>query len=559
MNIDNTYELMNAIDDNASLNKTINEKYDEEAPLGRHELYPGARSMSLGDPVPEWVKDKYGSGAKAAWNKMRDNSKNMNNNRNPWESVSSSEKQILKEDEEEQAPDQNSSSGGEDVAKKLQDSDYEQFVSILNSDGKSQAFVNYLKSHYKMGDDTLGTIKKCSPSEGVTTCGKLIPTQENISLKKSLGFLDKPGWSEKIINDPINAFDTPTITYAGKYIIDGHHRWSRVYALHGPNAELKVLNFPEISGVSWEDMLKAVQLAIRVNAANLDLRNKVDNPNMLDDKTGKLSGQEYINVACDEVVAAMKAKGYGDTKEAQAVKVAANVAAMAKRGAVPGAEPREFMPQTDKIDGTGAAVEKTLKTRGVIDMTEEVDTMSKSTGRVTLEVKFEEYERYGGGGIRTAKISGKDEFDALLKMCDKMHLYINSDWAEEIKEETGSYPTVKEIIERIGMDNGDGCDYIFYIKNRTSGETLLDAGEPEEDWDDDVDGEFFDGLVERYYDDEIGDGRSRSTPYTYQRGVGVYKNEAPDWWKKSGRTEREWNDAKDSSMNTWDDFYRNNR
>lgn len=66
-----------------------------------------------------------------------------------------------------------------------------------------------------------------------------------------------------------------------------------------------------------------------------------------------------------------------------------------------------------------------------------------------------------------------------------MTLYINSDWAEEIKEEKGSYPTVEEIIEEIAMSNGDGCDYIFYIKNRTSGEILLDEGEPEEDWDED--------------------------------------------------------------------------
>ena len=36
--------------------------------------------------IQQWVKDKYGSGAKAAWDKMRNDSKGMNNYRNPWES-----------------------------------------------------------------------------------------------------------------------------------------------------------------------------------------------------------------------------------------------------------------------------------------------------------------------------------------------------------------------------------------------------------------------------------------------------------------------------------------
>lgn len=287
------------------------------------------------------------------------------------------DEEVPANDSEEQSSEDKQNSGtaakAEDTVQQLKNADYEEFVRILNNDGKSKAFVDYLNAHYKMGDNTLGTVKKCSASEKTTTCGKLIPTQENISLKKSFDFLSEGGWSEKVINDPVNSFDTPTVTYAGKYIIDGHHRWSRIYALHGPQGELKILDFPEIPDVSWEDMLKAVQLAIRSVAPSLDLNNKVDNPNMLDDTSGKMATSAYMQAACEEVVNAMKAKGYGDSKEAQAKRVGANAAAMAKKGSVPGAEPREFMPQTDKIDGTGKKVETALKTKGVIDMTEELD------------------------------------------------------------------------------------------------------------------------------------------------------------------------------------------
>jgi hypothetical protein len=66
-------------------------------------------------------------------------------------------------------------------------------------------------------------------------------------------------------------------------------------------------------------------------------------------------------------------------------------------------------------------------------------------------------------------------------------------------------------------------------------------------------------LDERYYDDEVGNGRDRSTPYSTQKGVGVWKNETPDWWKKSGRSEADWNRAKSSAINSWDDDNRYNR
>lgn len=464
-------------------------------------------------------------------------------------------KTTLKEADEDEAPAEASANGGngEAVADKLANAaDYETFVNILNSDGKSQAFLKFLSDHYKMGDDAIGTIKKCNPSETKMKCGDLQPTQQNISVSKSLDMIAKGGWSETIINNPTNAFTTPTVTYAGKYIIDGHHRWSRIVALNGPESELKVLNFPAISGVNWSDMLKAVELAIVATNPNAKLIQSVGNDNMLSPEGAKLAMQYYAKNACDEVVEAMKAKGRGDSKEAQAQTVGKNVLETIKTSKpVAGAAKRDFMPQ---MDDAGKAKEKLIKD-GVVDMTESVDTMSESTGRVTLEVMFEKYIRYGDGGIHTAKISGKDEVDALIRMCDKMRLYIDSDWAEEFKEETGSYLTVENIIENISMNNGDGCDYIFYIKNLTSGETLLDEGGADaEDWDDDVT-----ELEERYFDDEVGAGSDRNTPYSTQRGVGVWKNETPDWWKKSGRNDSDWNKAKSSSINSWDEDDRYNR
>jgi hypothetical protein len=239
-----------------------------------------------------------------------------------------------------------------EVFAELKDADYEQFVKILNSDGKSQAFLNYLQQHYKLGDDSIHTIKKSGATLAKGKCSQLIPTQQNISLSKSLGMINKPGWSEKIINTPLDAFNDPTITYAGKYIIDGHHRWSKAYALNGGDSEIKVLNFPAIEGVSWEDMLKATQLAIVAANPDAKLVNEVGNDNML--KSSKEEIKKFvIDNVCDEVVAALKAKGRGDDKEAVADKIGDNVLEMQKTSQpVEGAAPRSVMPQTDAAPGS---------------------------------------------------------------------------------------------------------------------------------------------------------------------------------------------------------------
>jgi hypothetical protein len=247
-----------------------------------------------------------------------------------------------------------------EVLDKLKNVDYEQFVKILDSDGKSKAFLTFLSQHYKLGDDTIQTVKQSGAKLAKGKCLQLIPTQQNISLSKSLGMINKPGWSEKIINTPLEAFNDPTIVYAGKYIIDGHHRWSKAYALNGGNSEIKVLNFPAIEGVNWEDMLKATQLAIVATNPKANLVNDVGNDNML--KSSKDEIKEFvINNICDEVVAALKAKGRGDDKEAVADKIGDNVLEMQKTSQpVKGAAPRAIMPQTDKAPGSLNKLQKAV-------------------------------------------------------------------------------------------------------------------------------------------------------------------------------------------------------
>ena len=107
-----------------------------------------------------------------------------------------------------------------------------------------------------------------------------------------------------------------------------------------------------------------------------------------------------------------------------------------------------------------------------------------SEGKTTLEVKFEVYGRYGDGGeIITAKVSGKDLRHALMRMCDKMRLYIDSDDIERTNM------TAEDILDSISEANGDGCDMIYMLRNLTTNEVLIDCSDcyEEQDWDDDFD------------------------------------------------------------------------
>ena len=91
--------------------------------------------------------------------------------------------------------------------------------------------------------------------------------------------------------------------------------------------------------------------------------------------------------------------------------------------------------------------------------------ITESSEKTTIEVMFEPYTRYGYEPIKTGRVSGKNLLDALLKMADKMRLYFDGDYADEYKEENEVELTAENVLERIETENGDGCDFIFYIKN----------------------------------------------------------------------------------------------
>lgn len=104
------------------------------------------------------------------------------------------------------------------------------------------------------------------------------------------------------------------------------------------------------------------------------------------------------------------------------------------------------------------------------------------------KIVYEPYERYTSSGVNEATFTAPTLYDALCKLCDNMHLYLDR---EQIEEEQ---MTAEDIVNYITSINGDGCDYIFKFENLSSGEVIIDGGDPEDfmdDWDYEEDDDLY--------------------------------------------------------------------
>ncbi len=238
-----------------------------------------------------------------------------------------------------------------------------QFVTKYKSivaDPKVNAFI---MSGQKDSDNTEAF--KVKKAYGVV--GELIPTQNEIGFSNSLNdIIDKPKWDkdgstiqelEKILvgDNVILRSDkgaTPIITFAGKYIIDGHHRWSKICCAN-PKATVVCLDFKNDSiGENPELALKAFHLAIAGETKGM-LTQKALGQNLL--KTSPAVVEKFIleNIKDQYLAVYKKYKNVINPKAAEINKeqVARYIAnnSMSVSGKEPGTDtPRAYMPQVDQ-------------------------------------------------------------------------------------------------------------------------------------------------------------------------------------------------------------------
>lgn len=245
----------------------------------------------------------------------------------------------------------------EDPASDVQDlitkvKNYDEFVRQLGDmakDKKVQAFIQSGKADGDLDDDRLNAVKTA------IAVRDLRPTQNEIDVNGSLRWpLTKPDSLRNCLQKGVVTIKAPIVTYNGQYIIDGHHRWSQLYAMNKD----AVINAVDLQGPKMNpiDVLKIVQLAIAGDLGTVPTQS-VQGQNLLK-ADGKFVADYVIKTITDECVkvfAAMRGKTLGEaTKQTVSGKIVVpNVMEMQKTSQpVPGAPKRDVMPQTD--DATNA-------------------------------------------------------------------------------------------------------------------------------------------------------------------------------------------------------------
>ena len=98
----------------------------------------------------------------------------------------------------------------------------------------------------------------------------------------------------------------------------------------------------------------------------------------------------------------------------------------------------------------------------------------KSTSKgCELHVRFEDYP---DGDVKEATFKGSDRLDALKQLVDDLLLYIDTDQIES------DNMSADDVISAISERNGDGCDYIIKLVDKSNNEVLMDYPFEEEDY-----------------------------------------------------------------------------
>lgn len=227
---------------------------------------------------------------------------------------------------------------GENILKSILKKDYKQFIVALGKHIKDPKFVAAIQS---LSDKLPVTTTSLEP-----VCTDLRPTQNEVVLDNSLSYPMKDAASAEasLKGGTVAPGGRSVVTGGGgKFIIDGHHRWSQVYCLN-PDAKLKCLDLGQIDDPT--DALKATQLGIAAQLGKVPIA-KGGGVNLFTIDEGTLK-KYVIEKIQDPVVEVFKKYGKGETKEEIANYIWGNVKKLKTNNKPLDPKPnREKMPQTD--------------------------------------------------------------------------------------------------------------------------------------------------------------------------------------------------------------------
>jgi hypothetical protein len=202
--------------------------------------------------------------------------------------------------------------------------------------------------------------------KGWTPVKNLKPTQNEIGAAESLKNIltDKYGSLSSFLDGKADVGSNPVVIYNGEYIIDGHHRWSQVFAAN-PDAEIPTLNL--VGKYKPQDILKIVHLAVAAGANGLPLA-KAKGVNLLEASKDNVVKMVFQSLN-DKAAKIWNEKRNTKCENSQCYDLAeliwGNVQKLQANGVTPGAPPRTKMPQTDAAEPTSKVISRLDK--GIIN------------------------------------------------------------------------------------------------------------------------------------------------------------------------------------------------
>lgn len=226
----------------------------------------------------------------------------------------------------------------ESELKQILKADYPTFVQRLGDAIKDPKFVQAAKS--------LASQAKINFKRIAASVKTLIPTQNEIDVDKSLKYPLTSAQSADIIlkGGTVSIAGKDIVTSGnGKYIVDGHHRWSQVYVVN-PEAKITALDLSDIQKPM--DALKATQLGIAADIGKIPTQ-AVKGTNLL--KIDEQSLLSYVQQTISpDVIEVFKKYNKGQDAASIATYIWGNVKQMQQNNQpVSGAPKRDIMPQTD--------------------------------------------------------------------------------------------------------------------------------------------------------------------------------------------------------------------
>ncbi len=251
----------------------------------------------------------------------------------------------------------------DDLLKILKD-DYPTFVKNLGDNIKDPKFRAAIKS--------LSTANKVNSTIITVPVVYSIPTQNEIDVEKSLKLALTSVASARdflFCTGPVRIANKTIVTSAGgKYVIDGHHRWSQVYSINS-KCSMAALDLTDIKDPI--NALKGTQLGI---AAGQDKNGNditsipvaiVEGKNLLKFSQADLSAYVLQTITADVLKVFKEFNAAIDTNQKVADYIWTNIALMQKNNQpISGAPGRSVMPQTDlAVNWSSVAVntDKVLK------------------------------------------------------------------------------------------------------------------------------------------------------------------------------------------------------